>query len=727
MIVNRTKRKNVLYEILGMICICFIVYESSEKTYRKEFIWMEAENAGILTEGFEISEDNDASGGKAIVNQLPSHRAGAFASYKFYIENSGKYFIWLRTSWAGGCSNTFKISIDNSNKIIIGNDNLFNKWHWLQQAEYELTRGEHRITIYNEESDTKLDKILLSSNPYYIPSNLGISSDFHINFSNGIPDFMHTKIKDSCEVRINEGASTMFIRNLDVTQSNEILFDIENNHQFVFEIILKLNNSIKKQNIGILFNFIDQSNYEKIEINNYTVKHLGSINNTERTQKVEHSGMGYLRNEYMILHLQYLYPYVNLKIDGKTILESKVTRHNNGKIGIQFNQGNLFVRSISNTTDLSAYYYENFFWTFIDELIKGTNSGIIWNIESGDWTIDHYKDVMSLEGTSKETKPAEIIFGKNFWKDYSFETALKLMSGQAGLFFNYIDTNNYYLLKLDGDKNLVSLYKACNSNIELLIETNHDLEYSEWYRINASRYKDSIYTQIDDMPLIQTTDKTFNGGKVGLWSNGFSDVNLFDDISIIQFDPKQQNETVNEHEYNFEMREKAAFDLCDWKNSGKIFKKPLRENYNGNDIVCINKETLLPSIMMNKKSFKGNFKVLWNTAPIPEDIDITIRFDIKGDNSNDSYEYIFSSHKISMIKNNKEILKKETPNIERNNIEIKYLDNKWQIISRQSSYLEIEDKLQIDKSNISFGFSGVGKGEIIIYKIKIEDNIKEEI
>lgn len=704
---------HIIIIIATVFVVFFISFYSIEKIGGKENIWLEAEDADVITKGFDITKDNEASNGTAIANKLPSHQAGAFVSYKFHIENSGKYFIWLRTLWAGGCNNTFKISVDKSNKIIIGNDNLFKKWHWIQPCEYELASGEHNVTVYNEESLTQLDKILLTSNPYYIPSGFGVSSDFKINFNDGFPDFMQTNITDSCEIKTENGVNALFVKSLYGNRDHVILFDKENEEKFDFEVVVKFNDSIEKRNFGILFNYMDNYNYEKIEIGNHDIMHIQVFNGNEAIQKIEHSVSGYLPYENIIFNLQYTNPDVKLKIDRKTVLKSIVSKHEKGKIGIQPNQGNLFVKSVTNTTDLSPFFYENFFWTFVKELVNGEKTSISWQIGSGDWEVDMGKSIQSMEGVPATGKPATIILGKDYWKNYILTTAVRLMSKEAGAYFCYTDTNNYYLVKLNGESNKLSLYKSSNSDIVRLAEADYELKYYEWYKIAASKYRDSIYIQVDDKQLIRISDTSFTEGKVGFWSNGFPEINLFDDISINSFDPGINEGSI--HEYNFEKREKAGIDFCDWENSGNIFSK--------GPIAYINKRTLLSATMKNKKSFKGNFKVSWNTKLIPEDVDVALKFNMSENQGIRCYEFLFSSDTIHIIKDNEIILKKEISNLSRNNAEIQFMDNKWYINSGQNNFIELEDELHNEGAVVAYGFSGIGKAEIFISEIRIEDNL----
>jgi hypothetical protein len=703
------------------LVIFFIIFYSIEKIGGNENIWIEAEDAGIITKGFEITEDVNASKGKVISNLLPSHQSGAFVSYEFTINKTGKYFVWLRTLWAGGCSNTFKISVDKSDKVFIGNDNIFHQWHWIQQTPYEFKKGKHVLTIYNEESDTKLDKLLITSNPYNIPSGIGISSDFQINFNEGIPNFMRMEAVESNEIKFDNEANSLFIKALNSPNGSTIIIDKENSNVFDLKFVLQPDYKDVKQKIGILFNVQDKNNYEKFEIGHHSIKHICIRGNMEKIQKSTSSEEDYLMDKYETLDLQYNDPEIKLRINEKTIIESSVKEHHNGKIGLWVNHGNLKLRNIVNATDLIPNYFENFFWALKYDLLNGKNNNVKWEIISGNLHSESANRamVMTIGGQNISKQPFIAVFGNNYWKNYSIEAAVQLAAGEAGVFFNFIDINNYYLLKVNGEKRMLTLYKA-NNHLSKLAEKVYDLKYSEWYKVKASKYNDSIYIQIDDSLLIKTVDKSFQEGKAGIFSNSLSEENKFDDISVRKFTPQSLNKVEKKIlEYHFEMRDKSGIDLCDWENSANIFIGRAQDA----DGYLVNKQVFLPAVMDNKKTYKGDFKVSWKTSEVPVDIDIMASFEIKDGSLKDHYNFIFASDQINIVKNNKQIFADTFNNLARNELGIEFVKNKWYIKSRGIIVLKLSDILKVDEVKIKYGFIGIGTNKIEIQKIMIEDNL----
>jgi hypothetical protein len=65
--------------------------------------------------------------------------------------------------------------------------------------------------------------------------------------------------------------------------------------------------------------------------------------------------------------------------------------------------------------------------------------------------------------------------------------------------------------------------------------------------------------------------------------------------------------------------------------------------------------------------------------------------------------------------------KKIIESTNRNNIEVEHFENKWQLKLNTNLIFEISDPNQFEKSKIGFGFSGIGKGHVYLYGIRIED------
>jgi len=136
-----------------------------------------------------------ASGGKCAyvpkgVNDLAKSEEGqkkgiepkGKLTLKFSVPKEGKYCIYSRTYWTGGCSNSFTMVLDNHKPLEL-TDGTYYVWHWvtlrsedpgelLSSRAFTLTQGEHTLVFANREDDTRLDQVYITDNPADKPAEI---------------------------------------------------------------------------------------------------------------------------------------------------------------------------------------------------------------------------------------------------------------------------------------------------------------------------------------------------------------------------------------------------------------------------------------------------------------------------------------------------------------------------------------------------------------------------
>jgi PKD repeat protein len=160
-------------------------YISVTEVSQIEYIWLEAEDAGILTPDFEIVSDTSASNGKYI--QIPEgvgFRAhDGEASYNISINTSGNYTVWGCKIAAKIKDNFFFVQIDDGTEYL-WTLALSDNWQWdavnhwgsggefdpeIDPAVFTLSAGEHTLRILQREDGAKLDKLLITNDMSYVP------------------------------------------------------------------------------------------------------------------------------------------------------------------------------------------------------------------------------------------------------------------------------------------------------------------------------------------------------------------------------------------------------------------------------------------------------------------------------------------------------------------------------------------------------------------------------
>ncbi|MEI8241814.1 MAG: hypothetical protein WCI17_00965 [bacterium] len=106
--------------------------------------------------------------------KTPKVKAGT-ARILVDVPADGAYTFWLRTLWDGECSNTILVQIDDRPPFLVGADATYHAWHWVKYPVSRmtppptLTKGLHTLTIIHREDGVRLDQLLLTSSPRFVP------------------------------------------------------------------------------------------------------------------------------------------------------------------------------------------------------------------------------------------------------------------------------------------------------------------------------------------------------------------------------------------------------------------------------------------------------------------------------------------------------------------------------------------------------------------------------
>jgi hypothetical protein len=137
--------------------------------------WFEAEEA-MLTVTTTIATDDATSGGKytdtgkASIAALPTPAEKADIEFKVTLPATQAYKVWARLS-ADVASPVFHLAADIGTYLQTPAITAGGSWKWVQVAAFSsLAEGEHLIKVM---TNTKLDKIMISSDANLTPSGIG--------------------------------------------------------------------------------------------------------------------------------------------------------------------------------------------------------------------------------------------------------------------------------------------------------------------------------------------------------------------------------------------------------------------------------------------------------------------------------------------------------------------------------------------------------------------------
>lgn len=120
----------------------------------------------------------EASGGAYVELPLGAGQGwrgegGGRIVYKVDVEREDDYRVWARVKWQDGCTNAFFMSANNQPNVVLGNDAIFEQWHWVKGQSVSLKKGVNQLTFSNHSDGTALDKLIITNDPLYLPDGLG--------------------------------------------------------------------------------------------------------------------------------------------------------------------------------------------------------------------------------------------------------------------------------------------------------------------------------------------------------------------------------------------------------------------------------------------------------------------------------------------------------------------------------------------------------------------------
>ena len=155
--------------------------DNDNTSFSVGFLWQkEAEADDVIIVAPMVRESSgDASACGFITS--PTHNSGK-ATYSFSVPVAGNYYLWARVKGTSGQHNSFWFSFDDEAETVkhLETAHFDNTWHWEEvkpdeegssaDNEYQLTTGNHTLTFGGRETNSGLDKILLTNDPDFVPT-----------------------------------------------------------------------------------------------------------------------------------------------------------------------------------------------------------------------------------------------------------------------------------------------------------------------------------------------------------------------------------------------------------------------------------------------------------------------------------------------------------------------------------------------------------------------------
>jgi hypothetical protein len=98
-------------------------------------------------------------------------KTGGAATYRFYVPEDAEYWLWAYALWFDKCTNAVFAKVDTQDKAIVGNDPVFQKWHWVRGFSVRLTKGPHTLQLSNHSDNIALQSMLFANGVTVLPGD----------------------------------------------------------------------------------------------------------------------------------------------------------------------------------------------------------------------------------------------------------------------------------------------------------------------------------------------------------------------------------------------------------------------------------------------------------------------------------------------------------------------------------------------------------------------------
>ncbi|ODS31740.1 MAG: hypothetical protein SCARUB_03137 [Candidatus Scalindua rubra] len=124
---------------------------------------------------------------------------------------------------------------------------------------------------------------------------------------------------------------------------------------------------------------------------------------------------------------------------------------------------------------------------------------------------------------------------KETYDDFELIVKFKGVKGRedqgGGPVWRYQDANNYYIARANPLENNFRVYKVVDGNRLQMDSARLKVTTNEWHMIKIIARMSQIQCFYDGRPYLETTDNTFQKGKIGLWTKTDA-VTYFDDLEV---------------------------------------------------------------------------------------------------------------------------------------------------------------------------------------------------
>jgi GMP synthase-like glutamine amidotransferase len=272
--------------------------------------------------------------------------AGGEATYRFYVPKDGTYYIWACCLWFDECTNAVFAKIDNLDKAIIGNDNIYTQWHWVRGFDVHLEKGTHTLVLSNHSDHISLQKVLFTNSASIVPedSSLVFSDIFYDGFDGcDQGNFNNWEVVCGEWTVQNPTRAVCLEENALIGKSEGSSFIIYKGDDWSgYSLNLRIRSLVPEStdgSVGICFGVKDSSQYHQLKLRRAERPNVGGMQisrkTTEGTEVLADFEVPWEAGQWHQMQIALNPNNIAVEVDDAKPIETSVNRRITGGIGLQ--------------------------------------------------------------------------------------------------------------------------------------------------------------------------------------------------------------------------------------------------------------------------------------------------------------------------------------------------------------------------------------------------------
>jgi len=534
--------KSMVIALAGLISSWLLLVDAHDATGVDVFeTVLQAEAMRGWPVGIEIHDGVDPAAGEPGFVRVPASKkqsgnGEAFAAglrfdlppaIEFAVPNDGDLTLWVRARWRNVCANSLNVTIDGQSLMQLGNDEVFDEWHWISHPlPLRLAAGLHELQVVHAELGIDVDCFVIrrGSTP---PAGADSLVCFGHDLASVGLDVWQSRTPDCWSV-VGDPAGVGATLRLVGPDTEAIEYIVRNDVEFIpgLQLSATVVPRVSESRVQLLWGYRAGA-FDFVALG-HDVCTLGRVRQSSVTEQDVGPGLGELglelrRGRPVHLALRLDAGTIACWVDGERVFEAACDEVRRGFVGVGASADIDFTRITASQLE-EPRFSTGFYLDArpLDDLIG-------CEVVHGVWRRTHHLQqplTYALEG-GRAGKQALLVSGEHWWSDITFSSAVLLLDGatvDAGLVFAYLDDDNHCRValaseRLRPDRGVIRLIRRHRGADAVLASAQVEVHRDAWSVLSVRVADSEVTVEFDGASVLRAVARV-GPGCVGLFADG---------------------------------------------------------------------------------------------------------------------------------------------------------------------------------------------------------------